>query len=83
MLSAFTCFNNVLKIYNFLEMLMHLLILVKTSSGQTTMRPPLPPPPPPPPPPPLPLAQEMEEEEEEDEDGSGMIIRLLFARFPI
>ena len=24
-----------------------------------------------------------EEEEEEDEDGSGMIVRLLLARFPI
>ena len=45
------------------------------------MRPPLPTPPPPPPP--LPLAQEVEEEEEEDEDGSGMITRLLLARFPI
>ena len=45
------------------------------------MRPPFPPPPLPPPP--LPLAQEVEEEEEEDEDGSGMITRLLLARFPI
>ena len=43
------------------------------------MRPPLPPPPPPP----LPLVQEVEEEEKEDEDESGMIIRLLLARFTV
>ena len=55
---------------------------LKTSSGRTTMRPPLPPPTPPLPPP-LPLAQEVEEEEEEDEDGSGMTIRLLSARFTV
>jgi hypothetical protein len=53
-------------------------IYIRTSSGRTTMRPPLPPPPPP-----LPLAQEVEEEEEVDEDGSGMMIRLLSSRFTL
>ena len=50
---------------------------ILTSSGRTTMRPPLPSPHPPP------LLQEVEEEERKDEDGSGIRIWLLSSRFAL